>query len=234
MFFKKFIYILVISLFIISASVLPSYCADTTLVLEKISGDLSFDMVGDYNANGKNQIIALAEDDDGEGGTFYTLDKNGEIAATQKYETMDEIFESVEYKTMFLYHGIGEEGSDYPVFKLVEDTNSSTASTGKYAVFKYTSAEDTDGTKITDYKYFNPHGNFDSYIYSNNEYKKQVLGLVVDGTPKLVEYIDENGNVLIPASSGFVANTNNMAETFNYEYNSLVVRDENRKNWFSK
>ena len=168
------------------------------------------------------------EDEDGKGGTFYTLEKNGEIASTKKYETFDEVIESEEYKTMFLYHGIGEETSEYPIFRLVEDTSSSTSGTGKYAVFKYTSHEDTDGTKLTDYKYFNPHGNFDSYLYSNNEYDKQVLGLVVDGTPKLVEYIDENGNVLIPVSSGFVANSNNMAETFNYEYSSIVVRDENR------
>lgn len=230
MFLKKFIYILAISLFFIIASIIPGYCASqSTLVLEKISGDLAFDIVGDYNANGKNQIIALVEDEDGEGGTFYTLDKNGEIAATKKYETMDEIFESEEYKVMFFP---GPEMKEYPVFKLVEDKNSS--NTGKFAVFKYTSSEDTDGTRITDYKYFNPHGNFDSFIYSNNEYEKQVLGLVVDGTPKLVEYIDENGNILIPSSSGFVANSNNMAETFNYEYSSLVVRDANRKNWFSK
>lgn len=229
MFLKKIIYILSISLFLITSSIIPSYCAETTLVLEKISGDLSFDIVGDYNANGKNQIIALVEDEDGEGGTFYTLEKNGEIAATKKYETMDEIFESEEYKIMFFPSA---EIKEYPVFKLVEDTNSSY--TGKFAVFKYISSEDTDGTRITDYKYFNPHGSFDSYIYSNNEFEKQVLGLVVDGSPKLVEYIDENGNVLIPSSSGFVANTNNMAETFNYEYSSIVVRDANRKNWLGK
>ena len=229
MFLKKIIYILAISLFLITSSIIPSYSAESTLVLEKISRDLSFDIVGDYNANGKNQIIALVEDEDGEGGTFYTLEKNGEITATKKYETMDEIFESEEYKEMFFP---SPEIKEYPIFKLIEDTSSS--NTGKFAVFKYTSSEDTDGTRITDYKYFNPHGSFDSYIYSNNEYEKQVLGLVVDGTPKLVEYIDENGNVLIPASSGFVANPNNMAETFNYEYSSIVVRDENRQNWFSK
>ncbi|MBR6504543.1 MAG: hypothetical protein IKT41_02310 [Clostridia bacterium] len=220
---KKFFYILAISLFLVSSSVIPSFSAESTLVLEKISGDLSFDIVGDYNANGKNQIIALVEDEDGEGGTFYTLEKNGEITTTKKYETMDEIFESEEYTAMFFP---SSEINEYPIFKLVEDTNSS--NTGKFAVFKYTSSEDTDGTRITDYKYFNPHGSFDSYIYSNNEYEKQVLGLVVDGTQKLVEYIDENGNVLIPASSGFVANSNNMAETFNYEYSSIVVRDANR------
>ena len=223
MFLKKFIYILAISLFLVTTSIIPSYSAETTLVLEKISGDLSFDIVGDYNANGKNQIIALVEDEDGEGGTFYTLEKNGEIVATKKYETMDEIFESEEYKTMLFP---SPEINEYPVFKLVQDTN--TSNTDKFAVFKYTSSEDTIRTKITDYKYFNPHGSFESYVYSNNEYEKQVLGLVVDGTPKLVEYIDENGNVLIPASSGFVANSNNMAETFNYEYSSIVVRDKSR------
>lgn len=224
MFFKKFIYIITLSLCLICSFFITSYCTtESTLVLEKISGDLLFDMVGDYNANGKNQIIALAEDEDGEGGTFYTIEKNGEITNTKKYETTDEIFESEEFKIMFFPINETEE---YPVFRLVKDTN--TANDGKFAVFKYTSAEDIDGTKITDYKYFNPNGDFDSYIYSNNEFDNQVLGLVVDGTPKLVEYIDGNGNILIPSSSGFVANSNNMAEVFNYEYGSIVVRDENR------
>jgi len=226
MFFKKLIYILAISIFLINASVLPSYSAETTLVLEKISGDLSFDMVGDYNANGKNQIIALIEDEDGEGGTFYTIDKNGEIASTKKYETTNEIYESTEFNSMFL--PTPYEGDGYPVFRLVEDTSvSDTSGTGKYAVFKFTSSEDVNGTRITDYKYFNPN-DYDSYVYSNPEVKDQVLGLVIDGSPKYVEYIDEDGNILIPASSGFVANSSDRAEIYNYEYGSIVVRDENR------
>lgn len=233
MFFKKFIYILAISLCLISASVIPSYSAETTLVLEKISGDLSFDMVGDYNANGKNQIIALLEDEDGEGGTFYTLDKNGEIVANKKYETTNEIYESTEFNSMFL--PLTHEGDGYPVFRLIEDTtNADTASTGKYAVFRFDSPEDTQGIKITDYKYLNPNGGYESYIYSNPDFENQVLGLVIDGSPKYVEYIDGTGNVLIPASSGFVANSSNRAEIYNYEYGSILVRDESRKNWFSK
>lgn len=227
MFLKKFIYILTISIFLISAFISPSYSAETTLVLEKISGDLSFDMVGDYNANGKNQIIALTEDEDGEGGTFYTLDKNGEIVANKKYETTDEIYESTEFNSMFLPIET-EEGDGYPVFRLIEDTTTSdTAGTGKYAVFKFASPEDTDGIKITDYKYFNPN-DYDSYIYSNPEFDNQVLGLVIDDSPKYVEYIDGDGNVLIPASSKFVATPDNRAEIYNYEYGSIVVRDENR------
>lgn len=232
MFLKKFSFILAISLCLIITSAYPSFCAESTLVLEKISGDLVFDIVGDYNANGKNQIIALLEDEDGDGGTFYTLEKNGEIAATKKYETNIEIYESTEFTSMFL--PITNEGNGYPVFKLIEDVNSSdTVSTGKYAVFKFNSPEDTQGTKITDYKYFNPSG-YESYIYSNPEFEDQVLGLVIDGSPKYVEYIDGTGNVLIPASSGFIASSNDRAEIYNYEYGSILVRDESRKNWFSK
>lgn len=227
MFLKKIVYIIMISLCLISVSTSYTYCAESSLVLEKISGDLLFDIVGDYNANGNNQIIALIEDEDGEGGTFYTLDKNGNIDYTKHYETNSEIFDSNEFKIMSFP---SPDIKEYPAFKLIEDTNPS--NTGKYAVFKYTSADDT-GTKITEYKYFNPSGGYDSYIYSNPEFDEQVLGLVIDGTPKLVEYIDGNGNILIPASSGFVANSSNRAEVFNYEYSSILVRDDSRKNWIS-